>query len=151
MQRVWMSEQNAVTVEAIDFVDPAVRDQPDARERGVRVEVRPVRTSATGSVYSSPSWALEPGVVRVDLLESAPYAADRMHWHPRMHDGEPGQREYAPEMGADPGSWLTGFLADRPDVDDAVVDDVVSAVVFALEEQRKPWPDVEHDERGLVR
>ena len=146
-----MSETSAVTVEAIDFVDPATKDQPDARERGVRVEVRPVRTTVVGSVYASPSWSLDPGVVRVDLLESAPYAADRMHWHPQMRDGEPGRRAYEPAMGADPASWLRQFLTARDDVDDAIIGDVVAAATLALEERRQPWPAVEHDERGLVR
>src|SRR5262245_15299151 len=112
MEYVWMFERLAVTVARIDFLDPAVAAEPAARERGVRIEVRPVTDVAEGSIYSSPSRTLQSAVCRIDLLESAPGAADRMHWHPQMRDGEPGDRTFDPDMPADPVGWLVRFLRD---------------------------------------
>ncbi|MFY0407037.1 hypothetical protein [Solicola sp. PLA-1-18] len=158
MERIWTFGGAAVTVTLVDFADPALAGEPDVRERGVRVEVRPARWSATGSIYSSPSLVLEPAVVRVDLLESAPHAADRMHWHPQMAGGEPGDREFDPTMVDDPAGWVRRFLAeldDRVGSDDAAAiaaeaGSVVAEVERLLALAREPWPDVVHDERGLV-
>ena len=55
MERVWVFDRLAVSVLRIDFIDPAVAHEPDARERGVRTEVRPVTTDASGSVSRQPS------------------------------------------------------------------------------------------------
>ncbi len=106
MERIWNFGDIAVSVERIDFVDPAVAHEPDARERGVRVELRPVASSRDGSIYASATTTVGPGSVRFDLLESRPGAADRMHWHPSMHDGEPGGRVFDEELSADPVGWL---------------------------------------------
>ena len=164
-----MFEHLAVTVTWIDFLDPALVGQPDVRERGVRVEVRPVRSAAGGSVYASPATALDPAVCRIDLLESAPGAADRMHWHPTMHDGEPGERTFEEAMPADPVGWLTRcldgldeFLAragvpgaeamarDLPAVR-AATGEIGAAVADGLAwAGAGAWPDVEHDQRGLA-
>jgi hypothetical protein len=158
MERIWTFDTAAVAVALIDFADPALADEPDVRERGVRVEVRPVRWDATGSVYSSPSLALAPGVVRVDLLESAPHAADRMHWHPGMRDGEPGERTFDRAMVDDPASWLRRFLTgleDRVAAQEGAAiagaaDEIVAVAEQLLAQAREPWPEVVRDHRGLA-
>jgi hypothetical protein len=167
METAWVLETLAVTVCDIDFVDPADADQPDGRERGVRVEVRTVATSYDGSVYASPTLVLRPAVCRIDLLESAPGAADRMHWHPVMDDGEPGERTFEPAMPSDPVGWLRSRLEDpaallvragvalEPHaVDLEALSGLASAVVARVEQglarARRPWPEVRHDERGLA-
>jgi hypothetical protein len=169
MERVWVFEQLAVTVARIDFVDPEVADQPDARERGVRIEVRPAGSVTAGSIYASPTTTLHPAVCRIDFLESRPGAADRMHWHPTMQDGEPGDRTFDVDMPADPVGWLTRFLADglgdflgRARVTDDgsrasdltairdTADEIGAAVAEGLARARTPWPDVQHDQRGMA-
>jgi hypothetical protein len=173
MERVWIFERLAVAVERIDFLDPAVASEPDARERGVRIEVRPVSTSAVGSIYASATHTLHPAVCRIDFLESAPDAADRMHWHPDMADGEPGDRTFDHSMPADPVAWLTTFLgeglagfvaggrapdgerAGEPCADLAAIEasagEIGEAVRLGLDWAREPWPEVEQDERGMAR
>jgi hypothetical protein len=166
MERVWVFDRLAVSVLRVDFIDPAVAHEPDARERGVRIEIRPVTTNAAGSVYASWTRTIEPGVCRIDLLESAPGAADRMHWHPDMTDGEPGERTFDSDMPSDPVGWVTGFLRDRlgdhlarhgvtgaagdcEAIADAT-DEIGVAVGVGLVWAREPWPDLEHDERGMA-
>lgn len=168
MERVWVFGQLAIWVARIDFLDPAVADEPDPRERGVRVEVRPVLSDAVGTIYASPTTALQPAIRRIDLLESAPGAADRMHWHPEMYDGEPGERTFDIDMPADPVGWLTTFLhgldaflvrAGVLDVDSMSSDleeirTTLPEIGAAVEEgltwaRRTPWPEVERDERGM--
>jgi hypothetical protein len=169
MERVWVFERLAVTVERIDFLDPAVAAEPDARERGVRIEVRPVSTSAARSIYASTARTVHPAVCRIDFLESAPDAADRMHWHPEMAEGEPGDRTFDRSMPADPVGWLTTFLREGlggflggartpeegPGADlaaiDATAEEIGQAVSLGLAWAREPWPDVEQDERGMAR
>ena len=51
MQACWLFDTLAVTVERTDFLDPAFASEPDIRERGVRVEVRPFETTHRGSIY----------------------------------------------------------------------------------------------------
>ncbi|MDF2969198.1 MAG: hypothetical protein K0Q93_2976, partial [Nocardioidaceae bacterium] len=111
---------------------------------------------------------VQPAICRIDLLESSPGAADRMHWHPEMHRGEPGDRTFDPAMSADPLSWLSHQLrhldelvravpeeaaawhgVDR-DAVSRVADEIVDTVRVALDACRGPWPEVEHDERGMV-
>jgi hypothetical protein len=166
MERVWVFDRLAISVLRIDFIDPAVADQPDARERGVRIEVRPVATATDGSVYVSWRRTILPGICRIDFLESAPGAADRMHWHPDMRDGEPGSRRFDTAMPPDPVGWLTTFLrkglgdflsrADVRDVDSDLeamrdaADEIGRAVDAGLVWAREPWPDVQHDERGMA-
>jgi hypothetical protein len=169
MERVWVFERLAVAVERIDFLDPAVASEPDARERGVRIEIRPVSTSAVESIYASATRTLEPAVCRIDFLESAPGAADRMHWHPDMADGEPGDRTFDRSMPADPTGWLTTFLREgltgfvaaartptgEPGADLAAIGataaEIGQAVNAGLVWAREPWPEVEQDERGMAR
>jgi hypothetical protein len=166
MERVWVFDRLAISVQTVDFIDPAVAHEPDARERGVRIEVRPVATDASGSVYASWTRTIQPGVCRIDLLESRPGAADRMHWHPDMSGGEPGERTFDHAMPADPVGWLTAFLRDGlgdhlaarrvTGVDDdlesiaAAADEIGMVVHSGLVRVREPWPDVEHDERGMA-
>jgi hypothetical protein len=169
MERVWVLDHLAISVARIDFVDPQVAGQADARERGVRIEVRPTASAREGSFYASPATTLHPAVCRVDFLESAPGAADRMHWHPQMQGGEPGDRTFGVEMSTDPVGWLRRFLRDdlrdflvragvRDDQDLArdletvrgASEEIGAAVHGGLAWAREPWPDVEHDERGMA-
>lgn len=168
IERCWLTQTLAVTVAQVDFLDPALAQVPRARERGVRVEIRPVAADAQGSVYASPALALGQAVCRIDLLESAPHAADRMHWHPVMVDGEPEDRSYDPAIAADPAAWLSEKLHDllalmrQAGVSDLeqfrsaastiaqlsqeIVDEARKGLIWA----REPWPEVDHDERGMA-
>lgn len=169
MEKIWLFDRLAIAVLRIDFLDPALVGQHDARERGVRIEVKPATSGFAGSVYSSSTTTVLPAVCRIDLLESAPGAADRMHWHPTMPDGEPGGRTFDPGIGADPIGWLGSQLDDltplleRAGVSDLasyagdvaavraagaeILDDVAAGLVWA---RRQPWPEVTHDDRGLA-
>lgn len=164
-----MFERLAVTLERIDFLDPALADQDDARERGARLELRLVDTAPVGSIYASPQRLLRPAVCRIDLLESQANAADRMHWHPAMLAGEPGDRVFDPAMADDPLRWLGEHLGQVEvllarsgvSIDERMLADigaiaetgpeVVAAAGRALAWARvEPWPDVIRDERGLA-
>ena len=166
METAWIYGHLAVTVAEIDFLDPA--GDADARERGVRVELRPVQREYTGSIYVSPVLDLRPAVCRMDLLESAPAAADRMHWHPVMDSGEPGDRTFDEDLPSDPTAWVASHLVDargileRAGFDDvhrcaadleslaADVPEIVARIQRGLERARQVWPNVDHDERGLA-
>jgi hypothetical protein len=167
-ERCWLFDTLAVTLARIDFLDPALVGSPDARERGVRVEIRPMDAESRGSVYVSPALSLEPAVCRIDLLESAQGAADRMHWHPVMAEGEPGERIFESAMPADPAAWLSDrlhevdVLLERsgiPDVDrhrsavasiresaEEIAEEVRAGIAWA----RESWPEVRRDERGMA-
>ena len=110
MERLWTFDRLAITMRRVDFLDPVLAGQPDARERGVRVEIKPAQTQARGSLYASDVVRLDQALCRCDFLESGPGKADRMHWHPEMADGEPGDRTFEAGMPADPRGWLTSFL-----------------------------------------
>jgi hypothetical protein len=167
MERVWIFDKLAVAVMRIDFVDPAVADLPAARERGVRVEVRAADAATAGSVYVSPAISLRPAVCRLDLLESRPGACDRMHWHPDMTGGEPGERVFDESMRADPVGWVAARLRAVGELlppelrdDDGYepaaaaianeADEIAAVVRDGLVWARRPWPDVDHDERGMA-
>ena len=168
MERLWTFDRLAVTMRRVDFLDPALEGQPGARERGVRVEIKPSHTQAQGSVYASDVVTLDPALCRCDFLESGPGKADRMHWHPEMANGEPGDRMFEDGMPADPRSWLTSFLRiGLPDylsrsghditsyTDDITeIGDTADEIGRALDEglawAREPWADVEHDKRGMA-
>jgi hypothetical protein len=168
METAWIFDTLTVTVARIDFLDPAFASEPDTRERGVRIEIRPSASTRVGDIYTSPTVSLEPAVCRIDLLESAPGAADRMHWHPTMDAGDPGDRVFDPAIPADPLGWLAERLADVPGLlTQAGVEDVnahtesalqvaenageiVAAAQSGLAWARGPWPDVRHDERGMA-
>lgn len=167
--RAWLFERFAITVARIDFLDPALVEQANARERGVRVEVRPSQSTHQGSVYASTAELLKPAICRIDLLESRPYAADRMHWHPTMLRGEPGDRTVEAELSGDPVGWLVVQLMSldgillRAGINDfhamtadvlavrAVAEEIAGCVASGLDWAREtPWPPTVHDERGLA-
>ena len=166
MDAIWSTGALAVTVTDIDFLDPALAGAADARERGVRLEVRIVDEEPAGTVYASRALRLSPAVCRIDLLESAPGAHDRMHWHPVMDAGEPGERVFDPAIGADPQGWLVAVLEDvvgllrRARVPEperyaadagevaACREEILRRVAAGLERVRRPWPTVTHDTRG---
>lgn len=169
MQRVWLFETLAIAVEWIDFLDPALVGVADARERGVRVEIRPARSTHRGSIYASPMESLLPAVCRLDFLESTPGAADRMHWHPSMLGGEPRDRTMEAQMGADPVGWLSAQLTSfdlfltRAGIEPAypkaadvaavrgAAAEIAACLASGLEWARDdPWPPAVHDERGLT-
>ena len=168
METAWIFGTLTVTVARIDFLDPAFASQPDTRERGVRIEIRPSASTHVGDIYTSPTVTLRPAVCRMDLLESAPGAADRMHWHPTMDAGDPGDRVFDPAIPADPLGWLAGRLADVPSllilagVDDIdrhaesarlvaeSAAEIVASARSGLEWARLPWPEVTQDERGMA-
>lgn len=168
MERAWVFGGLAVTVAEIDFLDPAHAGAPGARERGVRLELRHVDVLAHGTVYSSPQLSLRPAAIRIDALESAPGAADRMHWHPVMHDGEPGDRVFDEAMPTDPVAWIRTSLRSvdevlrRSGADErnphhadisaiaAAADEIAEVVHDGLSRMREPWPEVRHDERGMA-
>jgi hypothetical protein len=162
MERLWVFDTLAIAIARVDFIDPAVAHQPDARERGVRVEIRPASSVADGSVYVSTTIALRPALCRIDLLESQPHAGDRTHWHPGMRDGEPHERVFDPELSDDPLGWVAarladvGTLVDHPEPADAsavaaAADEIVAAIRAGLAWAREPWPAVDHDDRGMAR
>ena len=158
MERIWAFEASAITAVLVDFLDPALAGQPDIRERGVRLEIRPMTVGSLNTIYSSPTVSLKPAVVRIDLLESAPHKADRMHLHPDMVDGYPDDRTYDETMAENPMVWLRSYLtqlhqwvgqADGDAMADA--SEAITAEAASLrEDARQPWPEVVHDERGLV-
>lgn len=168
MERLWTFDRLAVTMRRVDFLDPALAGQSDVRERGVRVEIKPVQAQTRGSVYASDVVALDQAMCRCDFLESGPGKADRMHWHPEMSDGEPGDRTFEVGMPDDPRGWLTSFLRSglhdylsrgghdfMSYVDDLTeIGETAEEIGRALDEglawAREPWPDVEHDERGMA-
>lgn len=166
--RIFGADGLCVSVEDIDFHNPNRLD--DGRERGVRVELRTLAADGDpGSIYVSRGLDVGRAVCRFDLLESAPGAQDRMHWHPRMTDGEPCERVFEPDMRKDPVAFLGDRLRDgvglleRCDVErpqryasDAaalarIADAVVADVSESLRRSRQPWPAVtERDERGMA-
>jgi hypothetical protein len=166
--RLFGAQRLCVSVEDIDFDDPGHPDY--GRELGIRVELRTVREDTTpGSIYASRPLDVGRAVCRFDLLESAPRAQDRMHWHPTMTDGVPCERVFDTDLRDDP----TGFLRER--LTDAVsllercgveapqqfaadakalaevTDAILADIDRALERlRREPWPPVpERDERGM--
>ena len=165
MQTIWKFGRLAVTGEEIDFMDPA-ETGPEVRERGLRLELRVVRAGGGGSIYASDGWAFTPAICRIDLLESRPGAADRMHWHPVMADGEPGDRTFDHDMSADPPAWVRSRLGDvesllrgsgvtedfHADAEELRhgVDVIATWIERGLQRMRQPWPEATHDERGLA-
>jgi hypothetical protein len=167
--RIFVADSLSVSVEDVDFLNP--NRLADGRERGVRVELRLIEPDAgPGSIYVSRGLLVGRALCRFDLLESAPGARDRMHWHPEMTDGEPSQRLFDPELRDDPLAFLgerlrdaVGLLAmigvaeptrfaDAAGALAGETDAIVADVAARLERLRRdPWPEVrERDERGMA-
>jgi hypothetical protein len=166
--RIFSANGLCVSVEDVDFHNP--KRQQDGRECGVRLELRVIEEDARpGSIYVSRAFSIGRAVCRFDLLESAPNAQDRMHWHPQMNDGEPCRRVFDEDLAKDPLGWLGARLRDgmglleiagveAPErfADDVrelarIADAVVADTAATLNRFRtEPWPLVEHrDDRGM--
>ena len=158
MERIWAFETSAISAVLVDFLDPALAGQPDIRERGVRLEIRPMAGGSIATIYSSPALSLKPAIIRIDMLEPAPHKADRMHFHPGMVDGEPEERTFDEKMGDNPIDWMRSYLEQLHDwvgqTDGCSIAQAAEAITREtaelLEKARQPWPEVAHDERGLV-
>ncbi|MFF0144102.1 hypothetical protein ATK36_4292 [Amycolatopsis sulphurea] len=166
--RIYLAERLAVTVEELDFLNP--NKPEDGRERGVRLEVRLVEEDTRpASIYANCGLTISRGLCRFDLLESAPGAQDRMHWHPEMPNGEGRKRLVDEQLSADPIGWVHNRLLDvvgtlelslledpasyRPDAKALarVADAIVADTAATLGRMREPWPPVEErDERGMA-
>lgn len=167
--RVFVADGLCVSVEEVDFLDPGHLEY--GRERGVRLELRMVEQDTDpGSIYASHGLSVTRGVCRFDLLESAPGAQDRMHWHPHMTGGEPGMRVFDPDLRTDPLAFLGARLRDavgllkQSGVEDhdrfttdaealaRIADAIVADTAASLERIRDTgWSDVlERDDRGMA-
>jgi hypothetical protein len=166
--RIFSAQDLCVSVEDVDFLNPGRPE--DGRECGVRLELRIVEPDADpGSIYVSRALSIGRAVCRVDLLESAPHAQDRMHWHPRMVNGEPNGRVFDEQLRADPLRWLGERLRDglgtleRAGVDEParyagscralaqLTEMIVADAAAGLDRSRRgPWPSVQRDERGMA-
>jgi hypothetical protein len=98
------------------FVDPQPGPGQEGAERGVRLEVRLLeRGELRGSRYSAQPIEVGQPVWRADLLETVdgpPGSLNRAHHHPQFRGWEPGQRNFDPDMTADPVQWVGDQLAD---------------------------------------
>ena len=167
--RIYVADRLCVTVEDLDFLNPN-RPQ-DGRECGARLELRLVEEDTLpASIYAARGLTISRGVCRFDLLESAPGAQDRMHWHPEMPDGEGRKRLFDDHLTDDPLGWVRERLCDavgtlelslvedpgqyRPDANALarMADMIVADTAATLERFRtQPWPAVEErDERGMA-
>jgi hypothetical protein len=167
--RIYLAERLCVTVEDLDFLNPNRLEE--GRECGVRVELRLVDADTLpGSIYASRGLAISRGVCRFDLLESAPGAQDRMHWHPEMPNGEGRKRLFDDELSRDPLGWLRARLCDAVGTLElslaeeparyardatalaGIADTIVADAAATLARFRTtPWPPVaRRDERGMA-
>jgi hypothetical protein len=166
--QLFVAERLGVSVEDTDFLNPNRLE--DGRACGARLELRIVEPDRLpGSIYASRALAVTRGVCRFDFLESAPFAQDRMHWHPVMPNGEGRKRSFEEELAADPLGWLGKQLRDavgllaaagihHPEdyAHDAealarIADEIVAAAGASLARTREPWQPVERrDERGMA-
>ncbi|MFC3898186.1 hypothetical protein ACFOWZ_42540 [Lentzea rhizosphaerae] len=167
--RIYLAGRLCVSVEDTDFLNP--NRLQDGRECGVRLELRLAEADTLpGSIYASRGFAITRGVCRFDLLESAPSAQDRFHWHPEMPNGEGRKRLYDDELSSDPLGWLDKRLRSAVDllkiggIEDAasytgdaeqlarMAGVIVADAAATLQRWRSaPWPPVEaRDERGMA-
>jgi hypothetical protein len=167
--RIFVAGGLSVSVEDIDFMDPGHPEY--GRERGVRLELRiSAQDTLPGSIYASRGLSIDRAVCRFDLLESGPGAQDRMHWHPRMTDGDPCERVFETDLRADPLAFLGERLRDavglleRAGVEDPkrfagdaatlarMADAIVADAAAGLERLRGDgWPEVSgRDDRGMA-
>jgi hypothetical protein len=122
-----------------------------------------------GSIYASRGVSVGRAVCRFDLLESAPSAQDRMHWHPSMPGGDPVERLFDDDLRRDPLGWLGKRLTDAvgtlelAGVDDPKryakdaetlarqADAIVAEAAAGLARFRAGWPETSgRDERGMA-
>ncbi len=117
VKNVFCLRRLAITVEAIEFVDPQPEPGQEGAERGARIEIKLLEDQPRrGSVYASIDVLLGRALWRADLLERAdrPGAQDRMHFHPVMVDNEPGARVFDEWLSADPIAWMADSLGSVP-------------------------------------
>ncbi|AQT80656.1 hypothetical protein B1R94_17405 [Mycolicibacterium litorale] len=128
MNVAYLYQRLGIVIEDIYFVEPNPDPGEEGPERGVRVEVRHVENQPkSGSRYSAYPIDIRTAIWRADLLGSVaagPGARDRMHYHPGMVDDEPGDRQYAPAITADPLAWLTSQIEQIEQIVAAKVPDV---------------------------
>jgi hypothetical protein len=104
-----------VAVADLYFVDPSPLPGQEGAEQGVRVELRVLgRTPLRGGIYSAQPIAVERPLWRADLLESVERTGtlDRAHHHPSFDGWDPCEREFVPELSADPVGWVGTRLSD---------------------------------------
>jgi hypothetical protein len=167
--RLFLAERLCVSVEAVDFLNP--NRLQDGRECGARLEIRFAQADDfPGTIYASRGLSVGRAVCRFDLLESAPGAQDRMHWHPDMPNGEARERVFDDGLRSDPLAWLSKRLTDAvgtlelAGVDDPKryakdaevlawqADAIIAEAGAVLNRFRKAgWPEVAgRDERGMA-
>ena len=71
METAWIFGTLTVTVARIDFLDPAFASEPDTRERGVRIEIRPSASTHVDNIYASPEQEQEIRKLRKEEVEYA--------------------------------------------------------------------------------
>ena len=140
-----------VVLSDLYFVDPNPGPGQEGPERGVRLEVRWLsQTQPEGSIYASRPLVVDRPLWRADLLESVshPGSLDRAHHHPKMRGWEPGDRQFEPELTADPVAWVAKRLADfRAVLESAGVDGIGDD---ELEQLRGAEPEITATIRRLL-
>lgn len=113
-------EEVAIVLGDVFFRDERPLPGQESAERGVRLELRALEAlPLRGSEYSATPVAIDEPYWRVDLFESVPGGTgkrDRVHYHPRCHDWEPGHRHFDEELSADPLGWIGKRLGDLPGI-----------------------------------
>jgi hypothetical protein len=140
-----------VVLSDLYFVDPNPGPGQEGPEQGVRLEVRWLsQAQPEGSIYASRPIVVDHPLWRADLLESVshPGSLDRAHHHPKMRGWEPGDRQFEPELTADPVVWVAKRLADfRAVMESAGVDDIDDD---ELEQLRGAEPEITATIRRLL-
>jgi hypothetical protein len=116
MLQVFGFDRVGVVIGDMYFIDPNPAKGQEGPERGVRLELRMLRSGElTGSIYSARPITIAEPVWRADLLESADGPAgslNRAHHHPGMRDWEPRRRVFDRQLSSDPVGWVGAQLAD---------------------------------------
>lgn len=109
-------ERIGVVISDLYFVDPNPLPGQEGAERGVRLELRVLEPGELrGSIYSARPITIDQPIWRADLLESAdgpPATFDRTHHHPAFTGWDPSNRNFVPELSADPVGWVSNRLMD---------------------------------------
>jgi len=157
MHHVFVFEQVAVVVGP--WWEPG-----DPPERGARVEVRlRVEEAHRGSESAAQRIVVDQPVFRADLFDAVdapPGNLRAAHFHSAFDGIEPEDREWPPELRADPTGWLASELADlaallaraRVTLDDAAavardeaeVRDAIPAILAAVD---RTWEVVRREAR----